>query len=130
MKFPSPVICFLIAFEFLSVFFVLFPICVVFLLYCRMIFLSLRRSHYAEKSFFFFLRIFPCIRQCLLVYIINKLWVNSPWGRLINLISCSEGIFFFAHFPIISIFLLCIFLILFFKFQWLSVLVIYYCYYK
>ena len=43
----------LLCFLLLSVFFVLFPICVVFLLYCRMIFLSLRGSYYAEKSLSF-----------------------------------------------------------------------------
>ena len=82
------------------------------------------------RSHYLFLRIFPFIRQCLLVYIINKLWVNSPWGQLINVISCSEVIFLFAHFPFISIFLLYIFFIFFFKFHWLSVLVIYYYYHK
>ena len=129
MKFPSLLICFPIAFEFLSVFFVLFPICVVFLLYCRVIFLSLGEA-ITLRSHYLFLRIFPFIRQCLLVYIINKLWVNSPWGQLINVISCSVVIFFFAHFPFISIFLLYIFFIFFFKFHWLSVLVIYYYYHK
>ena len=117
MKFPSLLICFPIAFEFLSVFFVLFPICVVFLLYCRMIFLSLRGSYYAEKSLSFSAHF--SIYQTVFIR-----------GQLINVISCSEVIFFFAHFPFISIFLLYIFFIFFFKFHWLSVLVIYYYYHK
>ena len=128
ISFPCYLFCYSVFFSCLS--FSFFSLSVLSFYYTAEWFFSRLGEAITLRSHYLFLHIFPFIRQCLLVYIINKLWVNSPWGRLINVISCSEGIFFFAHLPIISIFLLCIFLILFFKFQWLSVLVIYYCYYK